>query len=67
MINKLYSVSSCASCYELEFNNARALVIVKKNNKKKYGVVKKYLKTMPELLCIFPSNSKNVFTCICNI
>ena len=41
MINKLYSVSSCASCYELEFNNARALVIVKKNNNKKYGVVKK--------------------------
>ena len=28
MINKLYSVSSYASCYELEFNNARALVML---------------------------------------
>ena len=35
MINKLYSVSSYASCYELEFNNARALVIVKKKLIKK--------------------------------
>jgi hypothetical protein len=55
MINKLYSVSSYASCYELEFNNARALVIVKKKLiKKNTELLKKIIKNNARAFVHFP-------------